>query len=460
MYSLFGKIFLWFWGTMLVTAVAVAFTTAQLGGAKIPPMIERAHAQFVDAATEATGALASGGIRGLERWREEHGTRSMRLYVFDPAGRESLGQTVPAELRRFSRPFPADLTPGPVRERRGLIVHAVPVPGEGLYRLVMVFQPPHPVWHLFTLPGLLVALLLSALVCFGLARHLTSPLLRLRGVVQALAGGDLSVRVGPPLTRRGDEIGSLGRDFDRMAERLQELIESQRRLLRDVSHELRSPLARLQAALGLARQRSGAQAAEELERIEREAERLEELIGQTLSLSRLVSGVEVRRNEAVELVALLRNVADDARFEAAQRGRKVSERLDEVPVVRGDPELLHRAIENVVRNAVRYTSEGSAVELSLRRLGAQAVISVRDHGAGVDERDVERLFDPFFRSGEARDRASGGYGLGLAIARRAVELHGGDISAFNAPGGGLQVDMRLPLALGDGARSKDDAEVR
>lgn len=458
MYGLFGKIFLWFWGTMLVTAAAVAFTTAQLGGTKIPPMIERAHAQFLEAANEATAALATGGRRGLEQWRQEHGTRSMRLYLFDPAGREALGQTIPEELRRFSRPFAGDLAPGPVRERRGLIVHAVPVPGEGLYRLVMLFQPPHPVWHLFTLPGLLVALLLSAAICYGLARYLVSPLLRLRGAVQALAGGDLTVRVGPPLTRRRDEVGSLGRDFDRMAERLQDLIESQRRLLRDVSHELRSPLARLQAALGLARQRTGEQATEELERIEREAERLEELIGQTLSLSRLVSGIETRRDEQVDLAALLRNVADDARFEAAQHGRMVTELFDEVPVLRGDPELLHRAIENVVRNAVRYTSPGTAVELGLRRDGGQALISVRDHGEGVDPKDLERLFDPFFRSGEARDRASGGYGLGLAIARRAVELHGGDITAFNAPGGGLQVDLRLPLISADSVQGKDGGE--
>jgi two-component system sensor histidine kinase CpxA len=457
-FNLFGKIFLWFWGTMLVTAAAVAFTTAQLGGAKIPPMIERAHVQFVEAATEATGVLASGGVRALGRWRDEHGTRSMRLYVFDPAGTEAFGQTVPAELRRFSRRFAGDPTPGPMRERRGMIVHAVPVPGEGLYRLVMIFQPPHPVWHLFTFPGLLVALLLSAVVCFGLARYLTSPLLRLRGVVQALAGGDLSVRVGPALTRRGDEIGSLGRDFDRMAERLQELIESQQRLLRDVSHELRSPLARLQAALGLARQRTGEQAADELERIEREAERLEELIGQTLSLTRLASGVESRREETVDLAGLLRSVADDARFEAAQGGRTVTEQLEDFLLVRGDPELLHRAIENVVRNAVRYTSVGGAVELSLRRVDAQALISVRDYGAGVDRRDLERLFDPFFRSGEARDRASGGYGLGLAIARRAVELHGGDIRACNAPGGGLQVDIRLPLSPADSRSGQDEGE--
>lgn len=448
MYGLFGKIFLWFWGTMLVTAAAVALTTAQLGGEKIPPMIERAHAQFVEAATDATAVLATGGVHALARWREDR-ARSMRMYLFDPSGREAFGQTVPAELRRFARPFPGDITPGVVRERRGLIMYAVPVPGEGVYRLIMVFQPPHPAWHLFTFPGLLVALLLSGLICLGLARYLVSPLQRLRGAVQALAAGDLAVRVGAPLIRRGDEIGSLGRDFDRMAERLQELIESQQRLLRDVSHELRSPLARLQAALGLARQRAGTQAAGELDRIEREAERLEDLIGQTLSLTRLASGMENRREERVDLTGLLRSVADDARFEAAQHERSVAEDLDDGLLVRGDPELLHRAIENVVRNAVRYTGAGSGVELTLRRDGADAWISVRDQGPGVEQRDLERLFDPFFRSGEARDRASGGYGLGLAIARRAVEFHGGGIRAANMPEGGLRVDIRLPLSPAD-----------
>lgn len=450
MYSLFGKIFLWFWAMMVLMGAAIALTTAQLGGEKIPPMIERAHAQFLEEAEQAKQALATGGVAGLRQWRRGHG--HMRLYLIDPAGREALGQSVPEPFERFVRPLerfgrgaePEEGELRVLRERRGLLVYAVSVPDGSIYRLVMVFKPPHPAWHLFSFPGLLVALLVSGLICFGLARYLAAPLKRLRAATRGLASGDLSVRVGPAMTRRRDEMGGLGRDFDSMAGRLQEVIESQQRLLRDVSHELRSPLARLQAALGLARQRAGERAAPELDRIERETERLDELIGEMLSLTRLAAGQGMHR-EPVDLAGVLEGVAEDAGFEAEQHGRRVTLTVDEALTVDGDPELLHRAVENVVRNAVRYTDEGTAVDLALQREGGQALITVRDRGPGTGEQNLSRIFDPFFRASEARDRASGGYGLGLAIARRAVEAHGGVIAAINAPGGGLLISIRLPL---------------
>ncbi len=450
MYGLFGKIFLSFWLTMIAVGVVIAWTTAQLGGEKIPPMIERAQNQFAEDAARAEEVLLTGGIAGLRDWLDntDH-TRSMRVFVFDASGREALGQTVPGQLQRFARISP-DESPrgeGP-RERRRLIVQAVPVPGEGVYRLVMLFKPPHPIWHLFTIQGLLAALVLSGLVCLGLARYLSGPVRRLRTATQGLAGGNLAIRVGEVLGRRRDELGGLGRDFDRMADRVQMLIESQQRLLRDVSHELRSPLARLQAALGLARQRTDGRANEELDRIEREAERLNELIGQVLSLARLDGGANDGSREPVELAALIDTIKADAAFEAGQRARQVVS-LRSVPLtIDGHPELLHSAIENVVRNAVHYTAEGTAVAIALDEDTAdrQAVITVRDHGPGVDEALLVKIFDPFFRASEARDRASGGHGLGLAIARRAITLHGGTIAAANRADGGLAVTIRLPLA--------------
>jgi two-component system, OmpR family, sensor histidine kinase CpxA len=450
-YSLFGKIFLSFWLTMIAVGVVIAWTTAQLGGEKIPPMIERAQNQFAEDAARAHQVLAARGISGLRAWLDnpDH-TRAMRIYVFDASGREVLGQAVPGFLQRFARMSPdEDMDPEGSRERRRLIVHAVPVPGEGFYRLVMLFRPPHPVWHLYSVQGLLAALLLSGLVCFGLARYLSAPVRRLRTATQGLAGGDLGIRVGAVFGRRRDEMGELGRDFDRMADRLQSLIESQQRLLRDVSHELRSPLARLQAALGLARQRADGRASEELDRIEREAERLNELIAQVLSLARLDSGAGFggSAREPLDLVALVDAVAGDAGFEAGQRDRRVAVSHGAPLMVSGNAELLHSAIENVVRNAVHYTERGTAVEISLAADEAtgQAVITVRDHGPGVDASMLAKIFDPFFRASEARDRASGGHGLGLAIARRAVELHRGSITASNAEGGGLEVTIRLPM---------------
>ena len=231
-----------------------------------------------------------------------------------------------------------------------------------------------------------------------------------------------------------------------MAERLQSLIESQKALLRDVSHELRSPLARLQAALGLARRHTEGRAAEELDRIEREAERLNELIGQILSLSRMAGETLERTCEPVDLTALIDTVCHDADFEARQRDRRVAV-LATVPVtVSGNPALLHSAIENVVRNAVRYTAAGTTVEVTLAMVSGAVEVRVRDHGAGVLPEYLERIFEPFFRASEARERGSGGYGLGLAIARRAIELHRGSIRADNESAGGLVVTLWLPLA--------------
>lgn len=456
MYGLFWRIFLWFWVAMVVMGGAIAWTTAQIGRERIPLMIERDKAQFAESITRAEDVLRAHGINGLKDWlKDPRHVRGMRVFVLDPGGREMLGNVVPPQLKAIAPMLGMQGIPGEEsRAHRGLIVRPVAVPGEGFYYLVVVFRPPHPVWRLFSIPGLLLALAISALVCLGLARYLSAPVRRLRDATQALAAGNLDVRVGAPLGARRDELGGLSRDFDRMAERLQALIESQRRLLRDVSHELRSPLARLQAALGLARQRTAGLATEELDRIERETERLNELIGQVLSLTRLAADTNRALHETVDLATLIGLVAEDAEFEAVQRGCHVLARTSVPATVTGDPELLHSAIENVVRNAVRYTADGTAVEISLGTDAERrhAVITVSDHGPGVGEDVLTEIFEPFFRASEARDRASGGHGLGLAIARRAVELHGGSIAAANAPGGGLIVTIRLPLTDGETAR--------
>jgi two-component system sensor histidine kinase CpxA len=310
--------------------------------------------------------------------------------------------------------------------------------------LVRVLQRP----RVIALP-LVIAALVSALICLLLSRYLTLPLERLRRTTQRFAAGDLSQRVAPTLGRRRDEIADLAIAFDRMAERLEKVFGAQRQLLRDASHELRSPLARLQAALGLARQRGAGAAAKELDRIERETERLNELIGRLLSLSRLEAGVDSAALEPVNLQELLHMLADDARFEAEAHGCRVELHAPGAATVMANPLWLHSALENVVRNAVRYTHAGTAIEITLRddpERPRWVAVQVRDHGPGVPESDLARLFEPFVRVGEARDRASGGYGLGLAIAERAVRLFGGEIAARNEPGGGLSVVIRLPRA--------------
>jgi two-component system sensor histidine kinase CpxA len=296
----------------------------------------------------------------------------------------------------------------------------------------------------------LIILVIGGIFCYWLARYLTTPLFRLRTTTNELAEGNLSARVARKLTKRRDEVGQLGRDFNVMAERLESMVRAQQRLLGDISHELRSPLARLGVALGLARQRSGAEANGALDRIERESENLNEMISQLLTLTRLESGTDGRRRTDVDLAALVRDVAEDADFEARSRNRSVQVVSSDSCSISGVEELLRSAVENVVRNAVRYTPEGTAVEVTLRRRNGggdnYAIISVRDRGKGVPEEALEKIFRPFYRTEDARDRQSGGgTGLGLAITERAMHMHGGSVTATNAPDGGLSVEMRLNL---------------
>ena len=327
-------------------------------------------------------------------------------------------------------------------------------------------MPPHR--HLVSYDHLLHLLAMSLIAgafCYWLAKYLTSPVAKLRRATRELATGNLAARVGPSLGKRRDELASLGTDFDLMAEKIESLVNSQRRLLGDISHELRSPLTRLNIALELARQRAGAEATSALQRIQQEAENLNEMIGQLLTLTRLESGTREIRNDRLDLVKLVRDIADDADFEARSRNRSVRLGSSESCMIVGSEELLRPAIENVIRNAVKYTAEKSAVEIEIKADGARsnargaiptvdnqdgyegfAEITVRDHGAGVPENDLAEIFRPFYRVDDARDRESGGTGLGLAITERAVRLHGGNVTAKNASDGGLLITIRLPIS--------------
>jgi len=294
---------------------------------------------------------------------------------------------------------------------------------------------------------LLAVLLTGGLLYYGLARYLTTPIRQLRETTHQFADGNLAARVGPKLIKRHDEIAHLGQDFNVMAERLQSMVAAQHRLLGDISHELRSPLARMSVALELARKRSAPEAKGALDRIEHEAETLNEMIGHLLRLTRLESGTDGFQRSDVNLAQLVREVADDADFEARSRKRSVHVVACDECSTKGTEELLRSAVENVIRNAVRYTAEGTEVEVSLRvRNGSanRAVISVRDHGQGVPEEAMDKIFHPFYRTEDARDRESGGSGLGLAITSRAVRLHGGSVQAANASDGGLEITINLP----------------
>lgn len=300
-----------------------------------------------------------------------------------------------------------------------------------------LLRPP----YLPLLAGGLVSLLFAAALAWYFAR----PIRYLQRAFEQAAHGGLEVRVGPLLSGRRDELADLGRAFDLMAGQLQQLLEGQRRLLHDVSHELRSPLARLQAATDLLAQQPE-RAAEFIERIERESGRMDQLVGELLTLARLDAGIAPRQRERVELAELVANVAEDAAFEGQQRGYRILVEGDDGAVLHGDRELLHRALENVVRNALRHSPDGGLVRITSQPEIRPGWLEIRvdDEGPGVPPAELEAIFAPFMRSAGAQAHA--GYGLGLAITSRVMSLHGGRASAENRAGGGLSVRLTLPVS--------------
>jgi two-component system sensor histidine kinase CpxA len=276
-------------------------------------------------------------------------------------------------------------------------------------------------------------------LCYWLALYLTRPVRKLQKAVERFGRGDLSARAE---SVRRDELGQLARTFDRMADRMETLLAAERRLLLDISHELRSPLARLGVAIELARSGDDTDAA--LNRIQKESDRLNSLVGQLLQVTRAEGDPASLRRDTVRLDELVQLLVDDSAIEAAAHGCGLEYHPNGPVTIAGDPELLRRAVENVLRNAIRYAPRDTKVEVKLSRDDSLAVVEIRDQGPGVPEGELPRIFDPFYRVESDRNRTSGGIGLGLSIARRAVELHRGAIHAANT-NPGLKIDLEFPL---------------
>jgi two-component system, OmpR family, sensor histidine kinase CpxA len=477
MRSLFVRIFLSYWVAQALFLVLAILVTLAIRPSGEIASVQAQQTRFLN---EAVQAYQTGGQEGARNYlRTVRDGQHVRPFLFDENARDLTGRTPDEWVVRVARgkTATADTLWGRLGPARYLRQSLAGSDGHS-YTLVIEFPPqgrgmfgPHGVPGL----GILIAVISSGLVCYILARYLTSPIVRLRAATQKLASGDLTARAGVPGSRRHDEMAELMRDFDRMAERLENLVNAQSRLLTDISHELRSPLARLNVALELARQRSGADAHSALDRIDRETNRLNELIQRLLTIARLEAGNESIEKSPVHLEQIIQEIARDAAFEAQSRHCQVEAIIVDDCVVMGSPSLLHSAIENVVRNAIRYTEEGTSVEVRLEQgvglpatgssnagsqgvslqkgepanndLGRpQAVVRVTDSGPGVPEDALDKLFRPFYRIDDARGRQTGGVGLGLAITDRAVRLHGGTIRVSNRPQGGLMVEIRLPLS--------------
>jgi len=429
--TLFAKILLWFLGAMALTITAIVLTTALTVNSeqRQPPFGALVRLQT----REARFAYETGGKHALAAALQRFRTVSAGEHILtDASGRELVTG------RDYSKLIDETRKPNPffpfVRPR----VIARPSPDENYWFLILLNRRESAFW--FLQPWHLWIVGLIALLSYALAYHFARPVRRLQQAVDRFGRGDFSARVD---TRRQDELGQLARTFNQMADRTEKLVMAQRRLLQDISHELRSPLARLNVAIELAR--SGSDRDAMLDRLQKEADRLNALVSELIEVTRAEGDPSHRRTEPVRLDELLAEVVDDSRIEADALGSRIEEQNAPAVTVDGNPELLRRAVENVVRNAIRHTPPGTAVEVGLALEAGCARITVRDQGPGVPEQALPQLFEPFYRVESDRNRMSGGVGLGLAIVRRAVEVHGGTVTATNA-NPGLLVTIELPAA--------------
>ncbi len=449
MRSLFLRVFLSVWTAMTLVLLLTVLGTSWLANERRESELARQD----DLALEASQVLGETGVAGLRSWLRGQQSQlpgNERILVIDDAGEDLLGRNVPPFLqaRVGRRPFPQQQDGSRVQERDDrLLSRLVSASHESFQLSLSVRRNPGPFGSVTTLgiAGVLI-LLLGAAVCYLLARYLSTPIQALRRATHRIAAGDLDVRVAGVVGNRKDELADLAIDFDAMSVRLRALLDAQQTLLRDVSHELRSPLARLQIALGLAR-RPNALLQQELDRIEHEAQRLDELIGEILSLCRLEDPARRIQLEHMELVELLEPLCENARLEADARGVKVELQCAPSLQLRADRELLYRALDNVLRNAVRFSPDAGLVSVQAESQGGVVTIDIADQGHGVPADCLQRIFEPFFRVGDARERDSGGNGIGLAITARVLKLHDGSATALNLPDGGLRVRLQLPAAM-------------
>ncbi len=454
MRSLFLRIFFSFWAIVLLFIAAVAITVMM--------QPETVISRWRSATSNATAMYAQTCAEELDRYGEQalrnylqrlEASAHMHAAVYGDNGGLLAGTDSPAARAAMEKVTASGEPEFSLTGSTALAAQRAIGPSGRTYIFVAQMPRGGPIgaFRLSTRLWLLrwmLAFLISGFICYLLTRSITSPILRLRGAATQLATGDLSARADAAVTQRRDEIGDLGWDFNRMAERIEGLITSERQLIRDISHELRSPLARLNVALGLARRRADEEISPALDRIEREAETLNEMIGRLLALAKMDAASEPPDPIPLELHTMVNQIAADAAYEAQARGTSVQVVSTTECSVSGSAELLYSAIENVVRNAVRYSDGASPVEIRLAcertPAGKQAEITIRDHGPGVPEIELSNLFRPFYRITDARERDTGGIGLGLAITYRAVKLHRGTVSARNSPGGGLLVTISLP----------------
>jgi len=447
--SLLVRIFLSFW---LIIGITIGI--AAVAGFYYSERLREAMENFDhgDTILEASAALEQGGREGLVNWLEDFPkARGVTVFVFDEERRELLDRPLPNDIARLMsrhrlhlRPRGSDRHEPPNLRRARPLSQLVSADGR-IYTLILIPARHPPEYFGRTVHGsvmLIVALIVSGIVSYLLARAIARPIRMLRDATVSLADGDLNARVGNAMAERRDELGMLASDFDSMAAKLARAAAQQTELSQNISHELRSPLARMRVALELAKRQAGELS--EFDRIDAETERLDKLIGQILSYTRMDSSPQDEPAE-IELADLINEIVENVNYECKSGGIDgvtVQATFDSHPVVQGYAHALVSAVKNIVRNAVRHSPADGTVTVILGHDDEAAKIVVRDQGKGVDDADLLRLFEPFYKTKDAPDS---GTGLGLAIAERAIRLNGGHIAAENLTGGGLQVIVTLPV---------------
>lgn len=444
---LFWKIFLPFWVAQALLLGLLYLRLHYRLHAENPWWVQPERRLVPNLADLAVQRYQQGGQPALRALLDQSTIpHRVSYWLLDGQGHELSGRAMPVEIPDFAQR--ALRHEGIVRPDEGVVIVAPVITPRGSYLLVGEFIPP-PLSE--RVPGdllwvLKLGTIISALMCLVIAHYLSKPIERLRKATNELAHGNLDIRVGATIGNRRDEIADLVRDFDSMAGELRNQIQSERNLLSGVSHELRSPIARMRIALALARSADSRERNEMLDRIEQDSVQLDSMLERILAVARLESGQYRPKFEGLSLNEVIDDVLDDARFEAAASDANVSYADDAIVSIQGDPGLLRSAIENIVRNALFYSGHGGQVAVRLHVEDSMAVLTVRDNGPGVPEQTLPLLFKPFYRVDDSRGTNTGGMGLGLAIVRNAAATHGGTVTARNASPHGLEVELRLPVS--------------
>ncbi len=457
---LFWKIFLPFWVAQAVLLGALYMRIHYRISSEHPWWIQPERREMPVLASLAAQTFEQQGQAGLAALLDRMSLPNRsRFWLVDGEGRELSGREIPQRL--LDDAAKAEQSEGLHHSYEANVLAAAATTPRAKYLLIAELVPP-PLKE--RVPGdilwtLKLGTIFSAFVCLLIAHYLTKPIERLRNATHQLARGNLNIRAGENLGKRRDEIADLVRDFDTMASELRKQIESERSLLSGVSHELRSPIARIRLALALAREAEATERREMLDRIEQDAIQLDSMLERILTVARLESGQLKPRFERLSLNELIDDVLYDARFEAAATNATITYSGVENNIqVNGDPGMLRSAIENVVRNAIFYSSEGGRIEVKLAISGGNALLSVRDNGPGVPPDKLMFIFEPFYRVDDSRGTTTGGMGLGLAIVQSAIFAHpGAGIAAQNVEPHGFEITFKFAILSGSPVPGDVDA---